>query len=166
MLQSHEHSSHTASESVSAFLEHQVCMCWLSDICFARIPKQFAGWALWGEMPEKWFRLSNKFQLCWDNLHFWVELFWSQSMKLLICCVSAQEKQFTISSQIQHGWHWTLAQIQETKPNRSTPRQMRKKDPAGTQHRVLWQVRLLRIIPATDTLQLFNVEHEFHFDVF
>ena len=120
---------------------------------------------LWGrgEMPEKWFRLGNKFQPCRDNLHFWVELFWSQSMKLLISCVSAQEKQFTISSQIRHGWHWTLAQIQETKPNRSTPRQMRNN---STQGSALWQVRLLRIIPAIDTPQLFNVEHEFHFDVF
>ena len=83
------------------------------------------------------------------------------------CCVSAQEKQFTISSQIQHGWHWTLAQIQETKSNRSTPRQMRKKDPATArpENKVLWQVRLLRIIPAIDTPPLFSVEHEFHFDV-
>ena len=159
--------------SVSAFqsIRSAVCMYWSSDICFARISRQFVGGHCNAQCSGAEVKCQKSGSDLVTNFSHAGTIYISGlnyfDLRAWSCCVSAQEKQFTISSQIQHGWHWTLAQIQETKSNRSTPRQMRKKDPATArpQNKVLWQVRLLRIIPAIDTPPLFSVEHEFHFDV-
>ena len=57
---------------------------------------------------------------------------------------------------------WTLAQIQETKPNQRTPpRQMRNKTPARPRHRALTSQTSENNL----SHRLFNVEHEYHFEV-
>ena len=75
----------------------------------------------------------------------------------------SRRNSYYISSQTQHGWHWTLAQIQETKPNQSTPRQTRKKTPARPRHRALTSQTSENNL----SHRLFNAEqHEYHFEVF
>ena len=149
--------------SVSVFLEHQVSTCWSSDICAAKNTSNICWWSRVEVKCQK-IRSDLATNLRWagtiyiSGLNYFDLEAWS-------CCDPAYQRRRNslLNLNMDDIESWTLAQIQETKPNQSTPpRQMRNKTPARPRHRALTSQTSENNL----SHRLFNVEHEYHFEVF